>query len=117
MYLLSGILEECDRLKIRDIKIFNAEGVSTLADYFIIATSDSTVQMEAIRSRLIEYLRDYKIRLKNPIEDWRGGWCLMDFGNIIINVMMDEMRSFYNLESLFEGAGYKKMERIPVVNP
>jgi ribosomal silencing factor RsfS len=63
--------------------------------------------MESARNNLIETMGMRSYYLHNPIEDWRGGWCLLDFGDIIIHIFLEEKRSFYNLEDLFETAGFK----------
>jgi ribosome-associated protein len=107
MDLLKEILSELEGLKLRDRVVYNAGGKSILADYFIVVSSDSTVQMEAARQKLIALLKGGHKKLKNPLEEWQGGWCLLDFGDIIIHIMLDEMRSFYNLDGLFQGAGYQ----------
>jgi ribosome-associated protein len=107
MEILTGIQSELEKLKLRKILRYDAEGKSFLADYFLVATSDSIIQMEAARNNLIELMHKRKIYLHNPLEEWHGGWCLLDFGSIIIHIFLEEMRSFYDLEGLFEGAGFK----------
>ncbi len=107
MELIEGITGELARLKLRDIKLYISGGKSILADYFFVATADSIVQLEAARNNLIRCMKDREINIKNSLEEWHGGWCLLDFGNIIVNIFLEERRSFYQLERLFEGAGYE----------
>lgn len=106
MKILQGLLKELESLKIRDIKLYNSEGKSILADYFILSTADSIIQLEAVRSKLLDYTRKHNIGLKNPLEEWQGGWCLLDFGNFIVNIFLEEKRSFYDLDGLLLGAGF-----------
>lgn len=107
MTKINSILDELESLKIRDIKLYNAEGKSILADYFILATADSSMQLEGVRSKLVDLLwKEYHSALKNPEENWHGGWCLLDFNEIIVHIFLEETRSFYNLDSLMENLTY-----------
>ncbi len=105
------IIAEMERLKLRDIKIYDAKGISILADNFILATADSLMQIEGVRNSLIELMDKEGFYLKNNLEEWRDGWCLMDFGDIVIHIFLEEVRTFYNLEGLFEGNGFKLLSK------
>ncbi len=105
--LLKAIFSEMKKFKLRDMVLYNANGLSIIADYFFISTADSLIQMEGIRNKLIELMDENGLYLKNPLEEWHDGWCLLDFGNIIIHIFLEEVRSFYNLEGIFNGAGFK----------
>jgi len=107
--LLQSIKKELESLKLINIKAFDAEGKSILADYFFISTADSLVQIEAARNKLIELMDKHNIYLKNNLEEWHGGWCLLDFGNIIIHILLEERRSFYQIDRLMENAEFKLM--------
>ncbi|MEJ5285356.1 MAG: ribosome silencing factor [Brevinematia bacterium] len=105
--LINLIISELERLKLRNIAVYDGKGISIIADNYILATADSLMQMEGIRNSLIELMDKEGFVLKNNLEEWRDGWCLMDFGNIVIHIFLEEVRSFYNLEGLFEGAGFE----------
>lgn len=90
--------------KARDIKLLDIHEVSTIADYFIIATGTSTTQVQAMADELEEKmeLAGYKMHHK---EGFRSGrWILLDFGNIVIHLFHDEERKFYNLERIWVDA-------------
>ncbi len=110
MDLILEILKEMNRLKLLDIKIFNSNGNSILANYFFISTAESIIQLEAVRNNLIRQMKNNGIGLKNGMEEWHGGWCLLDFGDIIIHVFLEERRSFYQIDRLMESAGYIPVE-------
>lgn len=105
--LINLIISELERLKLRNIVAYDGKGISIIADNYIFATADSLIQMEGIRNSLIELMDKEGFSLKNNLEEWQDGWCLMDFGNIVIHIFLEEVRSFYNLEGLFEGAGFE----------
>lgn len=106
MQMMDGLLEEISRLKFKNIKIYESRGKSIFADHFVVATADNSVQMDAARNNLVAYMKKHGIRLKNPMEEWHGGWCLLDFDNIIVHIFMEESRRFYDLDSLFESYNY-----------
>jgi ribosome-associated protein len=94
---IRAVLEE---IKLREITEYDMREKSSLTDVVLVATAESSVQLDTARSKLEELMWKHKIRLKNPLEEWGGGWLLMDYGDLIINVFLEEKRSFYNLDDL-----------------
>jgi len=90
--------------KARDIRLLDIHELSTIADYFIIATGSSTTQVQAMSDELEEKmdLAGYEMHHKEGFRN--GRWILLDFGNIIIHLFHDEERQFYNLERLWVDA-------------
>ena len=90
--------------KARDIKLLDIHELSTIADYFIIATGNSTTQVQAMSDELEEKmdLAGYEMHHKEGFRN--GRWILLDFGNIIVHLFHDEERQFYNLERLWVDA-------------
>jgi len=78
---------------------------SSFTDCFVITTAASEAQMRGLYGNITEMLEEKKIdllhRRKNIDDD---GWLLIDCGFLVIHVMTEEKRSFYDLERLwFEG--------------
>jgi ribosome-associated protein len=90
--------------KAKDIKLLDIHELSTISDYFIIATGNSTTQVQAMSDELDEKmdLAGYKLHHKEGFRN--GRWILLDFGNIIVHLFHDEERKFYNLERLWVDA-------------
>lgn len=109
---LNALLNEIESLKFRDIRVYESRGKSIFADHFIVATAESTIQMDAARHKLMESMKKHGIHLKNPMEGWHGGWCLLDFGNIIVHLFMEESRRFYDLDSLFESYNFDPRDMV-----
>lgn len=87
--------------KAQDIKIINIEGVSVLADYFLIASGTNRNQVQAMADNVEEVL--YKAGF--PVKQTEGyntaNWVLMDYGDIIVHVFDSENRLFYDLERIW----------------
>ena len=105
------IVEEMEGLKLEEIKSYDVSGFSALTDELLVASAESMVQIEAARNHTENKMSAYGFRLKNPREDWHGGWLLMDYGDLIIHVLLREKRSFYRIDD-FIRAGQIKPEEI-----
>ena len=87
-----------------DIKVLKTEGVTTLADYFVICTATSNTQVKAM-SDACEEAAEKNGERAHHIEGHRGGtWLLMDFSAVVVHVFTDEARKFYDLERLWSDA-------------
>ena len=84
-----------------DIKVLKTEGLTTLADYFVICTATSNTQVKAM-SDACEETAEKNGERAHHIEGHRGGtWLLMDFSAVVVHVFTDEARKFYDLERLW----------------
>ena len=101
-----------DGKKGEEIKVLKTEGLTTLADYFVICTATSTTQIKAMSDACEEAMEKHGEQVHH-IEGHRGGtWLLMDFSAVVVHIFMDEARKFYDLERLWSDA-----EEIPLEKP
>ena len=101
-----------DGKKGEEIKVLKTEGLTTLADYFVICTATSTTQIKAMSDACEEAMEKNGERVHH-IEGHRSGtWLLMDFSAVVVHIFMDEARKFYDLERLWSDA-----EEIPLEKP
>ncbi len=93
-----------DSKKGEEIKVLKTEGLTTLADYFVICTATSNTQVKAMSDACEEAMEAHGERTHH-IEGHRGGtWLLMDFSAVVVHVFTDEARKFYDLERLWGDA-------------
>ena len=79
--------------------------VSSIADFFVIATANSEPQLRAVSDFIERQVREkFGVHTASNAENNEGGWVLLDFGNVIVHIMTPEMRSRYNLEGLWGDA-------------
>lgn len=93
-----------DSKKGLEIKVLKTEGLTTLADYFVLCTATSSTQVKAM-SDACEQAMDKLGEPVHHIEGHRSGtWLLMDFSSVVVHVFTDEARKFYDLERLWGDA-------------
>ncbi len=90
-----------DEKKGEDIKIINLEGISVLADYFIIANGTNSSQVQALVDNVDEELHKAGYSLKQREGYSNGNWVLLDFGDLIVHIFDRENRLFYDLERIW----------------
>ena len=85
-----------------DVKVINIENISTLADYFIIASGTNRNQVQAMSEAVEEELQKQDIHPKN-IEGYQtANWILMDYGDIVLHIFDEENRLFYDIERIWK---------------
>jgi ribosome-associated protein len=105
--------EACDDRKAVDIRLIRVDEVSSLADWFVICSGLSDVQVRAIARSVEERLEaeDGRLPLRREGQG-EGRWVLLDYGDVIVHVLTPQERSFYDLES-FWGHGEASRYRSP----
>lgn len=89
----------------KDITILNISHVSSLADFFVIVTGDSTPQvrslMETVKERVKKELERQPIRMEN---DSKNRWNLLDYGDVVVHILHKEERETYAIEKFWNHA-------------
>ena len=97
---------DCAKEKMaEDVVTLSIGSVSSIADYFVIATANSAPPLRAVAEFIDRKVREnFHLHAAASTESSEGGWRLLDFGNVIVHVMTPEMRARYNLEGLWGDA-------------
>ncbi|MFN6466131.1 MAG: ribosome silencing factor [Nostoc sp. DedVER02] len=100
--LAATIAEAASDRKAGEILLLKVAEVSYLADYFVMMTGYSKVQVraiaQAIEGKVETELQRRPIRTEGKVE---GSWVLQDYGDVIVHIMMPKEREFYNLEAFW----------------
>lgn len=102
-----------DSLRADDIIALDLRSLTIIADFFLICTGNSSIQIRAIADRIEERLREqglHKLRMEGYQE---ATWILVDFGDVVAHVMAAEQRAFYNLEGFWSAAPRVELELHP----
>lgn len=93
--------EALEDKKATDVKIISIEQISTLADFFLIASGSNRNQVQAMADNVEELLGRAGYTPKQ-IEGYQSAnWILMDYGDIVIHIFDEENRLFYDLERIW----------------
>jgi len=86
--------------------------IPSVSDYFVIASGSSTTQVRAISDNIVDVLKEKGERVWH-IEGAREAlWILLDCGDVVAHVFLDETRRFYELEKLWGNVPRKKLLEI-----
>ncbi|MGL5716696.1 MAG: ribosome silencing factor [Paraclostridium sp.] len=96
----------------KDISIINVGAVSSLCDYFIIATAGSTRQVKAIADNVEDELTKLGIESRGKEGYETQEWILLDFGDIMVHVFNEENRAYYNLEKMWKDAPHVDVDTL-----
>lgn len=96
--LVFNLLED---LKGFDVKILNVEGMSSVTDRMILCTGRSNRHVKSTANNLITELKKHNIAPLGAEGIDTSDWVLIDLGDIIVHIMQQETRDFYNLEALW----------------
>ena len=89
--------------KALDVKVLDIRGISTIADYLVLATGTSDRQVLAIADSIRIGLKKFGKAL--DIEGTKEGkWVVIDYGDVIVHVFITELRHYYNLDELWSHA-------------
>ena len=93
-----------DSKKGEEIKILHIGDLTTIGDYFVVATGNSTTQVRALADAVDEKLSAEGLEPRR-IEGYQScQWILMDYSDVIVHVFLREAREFYALERLWSDA-------------
>ena len=94
-----------DNKKAENIVILDVRKLSSVTDYFIIASGTSEPHLRAIVEEITGRLRDeHGVRPLRTDGSIHGAWVVMDFFDVIVHVMRADVRERYDLESLWGDA-------------
>jgi ribosome-associated protein len=97
--------EYADNKKAEDIVVLDVHELSSVTDYFVIASGTSEPHLRAIVEEITSRLRDeHDIRPSRTDGSTQGAWVALDFFDVIVHVMRMDTRVRYDLEGLWGDA-------------
>ncbi len=113
---LAIVVEAARSKKAFRIRLIDVKGIATFTDTFAFMSGGSDRQNRAIADAVEDQLRLSGERPLSTEGDQNGNWILLDYGDLIVHVMDEETRQYYNLEGLW-GQGGHDLELPPEVHP
>ena len=101
-----------DNKKADDLLVLDVRAISSITDYFVIASGSSEPHLRAIAEEITDTLKqDYGIAPRAMDGTLHTGWLVLDFFDVIVHIMRSEVRQRYDLESLWGDAPRVKPPR------
>jgi ribosome-associated protein len=90
--------------KALDLMVLDVHAVSSVADYFLLCSARSTTHMETIADAIHMELKAEGIRPLHSEGVAASGWMLLDYGDVLMHVFLEDTRLYYALERLWGDA-------------
>lgn len=90
--------------KAKDVLLMDLRGLTSMADYFVVCSADSDIQVRAIADAVVEGMEKKGTRPWH-IESGSANWILLDYVDVVLHVFHQNIRPFYSLERLWGDAG------------
>ncbi len=87
-----------------DVKILKLKTISSVCDYFVIASGDADIHVKAIGDAIVDGLRDSGYKPYHTEGMQEGNWILLDYVDVVVHVFYEKTRRFYALERLWGDA-------------
>ena len=94
--------DSLDELKAINICSFEVEKISSFTSFILVASGTSGRHIQSIADKVTENLKDKKVQILGTEGADSKDWILIDAGDVIINIMSEDSREHYDLESLWD---------------
>jgi len=93
------------------VVLIDLRRLSSIADFFVVATADADVHAHAIAGHIEDKLKEKGIRLGHDEKSAR--WTLLDYGDVVVHLFLKEARRFYALEKFWGDAPQESLVERP----
>lgn len=94
-----------DDVKARDTVVLDVRNMTGVTDYMVVSSGTSNRHVKSLANNVVDEAKQQGIRAIGVEGDTVGEWVLVDFGDVVVHVMMPEARTFYDIERLWSVPG------------
>jgi ribosome-associated protein len=87
-----------------DRVVLDVQRVSSVTDYYLICSGKSTTHLETITDAIRSELRAEGLNVLHAEGIAESGWVLLDYGDVLVHVFLEDTRTYYALERLWGDA-------------
>jgi ribosome-associated protein len=84
--------------------LLDVQGLSSVTDYFLVCTGRSTTHLASITEAIRAALKEDGVRPLHAEGATDSGWVLLDYGDVLMHVFLEDTRAYYALERLWGDA-------------
>ena len=101
--LVNVAINALEEIKAHDIDVIDVSKLTSMFEYIIIASGDSTRQTKSLANNVQERVKSDGGKVYSVEGAQSGEWLLVDLGNVIVHIMLPIVREYYNLNALWSG--------------
>jgi ribosome-associated protein len=90
--------------KATDVVVLDVQGLSSVTDFFLVCSGRSTTHLRTITDAIREELKQDGVRPLHAEGATDSGWVLLDYGDVLMHVFLEDTRAYYALERLWGDA-------------
>jgi ribosome-associated protein len=99
--LLALVIAALEDIKAVDIRVIDVCGLTTITDRMVIASGTSTRHVKALADNVVQKCREAGYRALGVEGESDAGWILVDLADVVVHIMLPDVREFYALEKLW----------------
>lgn len=97
----AAVIDAIEDIKGFDITVMDVRKLTSMTNYMIVASANSTRQCKAIADNVREKIKEKGYKIRGTEGDKEGEWVLVDLDDIVVHLMIPATRAYYNLEQLW----------------
>lgn len=102
------VVAALDDVKARDTVLLDVRGMTGVTDYMVVTSGTSNRHVKSLAANVVDEAKQRDMRPIGVEGDNVGEWVLVDFGDVVVHVMLPDARAFYDIERLWS---------VPVAGP
>ena len=101
-HILEAIIEAIGNAKGLNISVLDVRDLTDISDHMVIVTGSSNRHVKSIMNTVVRELRESGHKPIGMEGEQHAQWVLLDYGDVLVHIMITETREFYNLERLWK---------------
>lgn len=96
-----AVVDAIEDIKGFDITVMDVRKLTSMTNYMIVASANSSRQAKAVADNVREKLKEKGFAIRGTEGEKEGEWVLVDLDDIVVHIMVPTTRAYYNLEQLW----------------
>nr|WP_294840645.1 ribosome silencing factor [uncultured Methylotenera sp.] len=109
----NAVVDAIEDIKGFDISVMDVRKLTSMTNYMIVASANSSRQAKAIADNVREKIKEKGFAIRGTEGEKEGEWVLVDLDDIVVHIMVPATRAYYNLEQLWGEAEARRSHITP----